>query len=144
MTEQTLSLIKPDATAAHHIGSILGRFEKAGIRIVALKMIHLSRDKAEIFYAEHKERPFFKDLVSFMVSGPLVALVLEGPGVIAKNREIMGATDPGKANAGTLRKDFGGSIDHNAVHGSDSPESAKREIAHFFGGLEIFSGRKGT
>lgn len=141
MTEQTLSLIKPDATAAHHIGSIIARFEKAGIKVAALKMIHLSQAKAEAFYAEHSARPFFKDLVAFMISGPLVALVLEGPGVIAKNREIMGATDPKKADANTLRKDFGGSIDHNAVHGSDSPESAKREIAHFFAGLEIFSGR---
>lgn len=141
MTEQTLSLIKPDAVAGHHIGGIVSRFEKAGIHVVAVKMIHLSKQKAEIFYGEHKERPFFKDLVAFMISGPLVAMVLEGANVIAKNREIMGATDPKKADANTLRKDFGASIDHNAVHGSDSPESAKREIAHFFSGLEIFSGR---
>lgn len=141
MTEHTLSLIKPDATGENHIGAIIARFEKAGIKIAALKMIHLSQSKAEAFYAEHSARPFFKDLVAFMVSGPLVALVLEGPNVIAKNREIMGATDPKKAEANTLRKDFGGSIDHNAVHGSDSPESAKREIAHFFAGLEIFAGR---
>lgn len=139
--EQTLSLIKPDAVGKHHIGAILARFEKAGIKIAAMKMIHLSQTKAEVFYGEHKERPFFGDLVKFMISGPLVALVLEGPNVIAKNREIMGATDPKKADAGTLRKDFGGSIDHNAVHGSDSPASAQREIAHFFSGLEIFAGR---
>jgi nucleoside-diphosphate kinase len=141
MTEQTLSLIKPDATKKHHIGAIVARFEKAGIHVVAMKMIHLSKAKAEVFYGEHSARPFFNDLVSFMISGPLVALVLEGPGAIAKNREIMGATDPKKADANTLRKDFGASIDNNAVHGSDSAESAKREIAHFFSGLEIFSGR---
>lgn len=141
MTEQTLSLIKPDATAGNHIGQILCRFEAAGLHIAAIKMLHLSQPKAEAFYAEHSARPFFAALVKFMISGPLVALVLEGPGAIAKNREIMGATDPAKADAKTLRKDFGASIDHNAVHGSDSAESAKREVAHFFAGLEIFAGR---
>jgi nucleoside-diphosphate kinase len=139
MHEQTLSLIKPDAVGDNHIGAIISRFEQSGLKIAGMKLIHLSQPKAEAFYAEHSARPFFGALVKFMISGPLVAMVLEGENAIAKNREIMGATDPAKADAKTLRKDFGASIDNNAVHGSDSPESAKREIAHFFAGLEIFA-----
>lgn len=131
-TEQTLSIIKPDAVHANHIGEIIARFEKAGLRIAALKMTLLTKEQAEQFYSVHKERPFFADLTTFMSSGPIVAIVLEGDNAIAKNREIMGATDPSKAAKGTLRADFAQSVTKNAVHGSDSPETAKVEIAFFF------------
>lgn len=135
--ERTLSIIKPDAVAKNVIGEIESRFEKAGLKIVAMKMLHLSQEQAEGFYAEHKERPFFGDLVSFMTSGPVVVQVLEGDGAILKNRDIMGATNPKEAEAGTIRADFAETIDANAVHGSDSPESAKREIDYFFNDSEI-------
>jgi len=130
--EQTLSIIKPDAVKKNVIGQILARFEKAGLRIVAARMAHLSRGEAEGFYAVHRERPFFKDLVEFMISGPVMIQVLEGENAIAKNRELMGATDPKKAAKGTIRADFAESIDANAVHGSDGPETARKEIAYFF------------
>lgn len=130
--EQTLSIIKPDAVQANHIGAIVDRFEKAGLTVVAQRMMHLSREKAGGFYAEHKERPFFEGLVDFMTSGPVVVQVLSGEDAIAKNREIMGATDPSKAAAGTIRADFATEISRNAVHGSDSPVSAAREISYFF------------
>ena len=133
MTEQTLSIIKPDAVAKGAVGSILARFEKAGLKIVALKMLHLSREQAEGFYSEHKERGFFDELVSFMTSGPVTVQVLEGENAVIKNRDLMGATNPQEAEAGTIRADFADSIDANAVHGSDSPESAAREIQFFFG-----------
>ncbi|WP_348815314.1 nucleoside-diphosphate kinase [Halomonas sp. H10-59] len=136
-TERTLSIIKPDAVAKNVIGEIITRFEKAELKVVAAKMIHLSQEQAEGFYAEHKERPFFGDLVSFMTSGPVVVQVLEGDNAIAKNRELMGATNPKEADAGTIRADFASSIDANAVHGSDSPESAEREVSYFFGADEI-------
>jgi len=135
--ERTLSIIKPDAVAKNVIGEILSRFEKAGLNIVAAKMQQLSREQAEGFYAEHKERPFFNDLVGFMTSGPVVVQVLEGENAIAQNRDLMGATNPKEAAAGTIRADFANSIDANAVHGSDSPESAAREIAYFFSDDEI-------
>ncbi|WP_114417133.1 nucleoside-diphosphate kinase [Marinospirillum perlucidum] len=135
--ERTLSIIKPDAVAKNVIGEILSRFEKAGLKIVAAKMLHLSQEQAEGFYAEHKERPFFKDLVGFMTSGPVVVQVLEGENAIAQNRDLMGATNPQEAAAGTIRADFANSIDANAVHGSDSPESAAREVAYFFKTEEI-------
>ncbi|SFC41368.1 nucleoside diphosphate kinase [Marinospirillum celere] len=135
--ERTLSIIKPDAVAKNVIGEILSRFEKAGLQIVAAKMQQLSREQAEGFYAEHKERPFFNDLVGFMTSGPVVIQVLEGENAIAQNRDLMGATNPKEAAAGTIRADFANSIDANAVHGSDSPESAAREIAYFFDSNEI-------
>lgn len=135
--ERTLSIIKPDAVAKNVIGEIYSRFEKAGLRIVAAKMVHLTQAQAEGFYAEHKERGFFADLVAFMTSGPVMIQVLEGENAIAKNRELMGATDPKKAEPGTIRADFAQSIDANAVHGSDSPASAEREIAYFFGDNEI-------
>jgi len=131
--ERTLSIIKPDAVAKNVIGKIYSRFEDNGLRIVAAKMLHLSRDQAENFYGVHRERPFFNDLVSFMISGPVIAQVLEGEGAIAKNRDIMGATDPSKAAPGTVRADFATTVDENAVHGSDSPETAAVEIAFFFG-----------
>ena len=131
--ERTLSIIKPDAVAKNVIGEILSRFEKADLRIVAAKMAHLSRDDAEGFYAVHRERPFFNDLVAFMTSGPVMIQVLEGEGAIAKNRELMGATNPKEADAGTIRADFAESIDANAVHGSDAPETAAVEIKYFFG-----------
>lgn len=137
MKERTLSIVKPDAVENGYIGNILQRFEKAGLRIVAAKMIWLTPIKAQEFYAVHKERPFFKDLVNYMVSGPVLVSVLEGPGAIAKNRELMGATDPAKAAAGTIRKDLGESIERNAAHGSDGPDTARQEIAHFFSGLEL-------
>ncbi|WP_339806505.1 nucleoside-diphosphate kinase [uncultured Marinobacter sp.] len=136
-TERTLSIIKPDAVAKNVIGEIYTRFEKAGLRIVASKMQHLSQQQAEGFYAEHKERPFFGDLVAFMTSGPVVVQVLEGEGAILKNRDLMGATNPKEAAAGTIRADFAESIDANAVHGSDSAASAEREIAYFFNDSEI-------
>lgn len=135
--ERTLSIIKPDAVAKNVIGKIISRFESNGLQVVAAKMVHLSQEKAEGFYAEHKERPFFGDLVKFMTSGPVVVQVLEGEGAIAKNRELMGATNPQEAAEGTIRRDFAESIDANAVHGSDSTESAAREVAYFFAEDEI-------
>ncbi len=135
--ERTLSIIKPDAVAKNVIGEIYSRFEKADLKIVASKMMHLTQEQAEGFYAEHKERPFFNDLVAFMTSGPVVVQVLEGEGAILKNRELMGATNPKEADAGTIRADFASSIDANAVHGSDSAASAEREIAYFFNDNEI-------
>jgi nucleoside-diphosphate kinase len=136
--ERTLSIIKPDAVKKKAIGQIMARFEAAGLRIAAARMMHLSRQQAEGFYAVHRERPFFKDLVDFMVSGPVLIQVLEGESAIAKNRELMGATDPKKAAKGTIRADFAESIDANAVHGSDAPETARTEIAYFFAALEVF------
>lgn len=135
--EQTLSIIKPDAVSKNHIGEIYSRFEAAGLKIVASKMLHLSQDKAEGFYAEHKARPFFKDLVSFMTSGPVVVQVLSGENAVLAHREIMGATNPKDAAPGTIRADFATSIDENAVHGSDSTQSAAREIAYFFASSDI-------
>ncbi len=135
--ERTLSIIKPDAVAKNAVGQILSRFEAAGLQVVALKMQQLSQQQAEGFYAEHSERPFFKDLVAFMTSGPVSVQVLEGEGAILKNRDLMGATNPQEAAAGTIRADFATSIDANAVHGSDSETSAAREVAYFFGDDEI-------
>ncbi|AMQ87619.1 MULTISPECIES: nucleoside-diphosphate kinase [Marinobacter] len=135
--ERTLSIIKPDAVAKNVIGEIYSRFEKADLKIVAAKMMHLTQEQAEGFYAEHKERPFFNDLVAFMTSGPVVVQVLEGEGAILKNRDLMGATNPKEAAAGTIRADFASSIDANAVHGSDSAASAEREVAYFFNDNEI-------
>ncbi len=135
--ERTLSIIKPDAVAKNVIGEIYQRFESNGLRIVAAKMLHLSKAQAEGFYAEHKGRPFFDDLVVFMTSGPVTVQVLEGEGAVLKNRELMGATNPAEADAGTIRADFAQSIDANAVHGSDSPESAQREVSYFFEDSEI-------
>jgi nucleoside-diphosphate kinase len=137
--ERTLSIIKPDAVAKNVIGKIYSRFETNGLKIVASRMIHLSRQDAEGFYAVHKERPFFKDLVEFMISGPVMVQVLQGEGAIAKNRDLMGATDPKKAEAGTIRADFADSIDANAVHGSDAAETAAVEIAYFFPALNVYS-----
>ncbi len=137
--ERTLSIIKPDAVKKKAIGQILARFEAAGLRIAAARMMHLSRQQAEGFYAVHRERPFFKDLVDFMVSGPVLVQVLEGDNAIAKNRELMGATDPKKAAKGTIRADFAESIDANAVHGSDGPDTARSEIAYFFPAFEVFA-----
>ena len=137
--ERTLSIIKPDAVAKNVIGKIVSRFEAAGLKIVAAKLVQLSRNEAEQFYAVHKERPFFKDLVEFMVSGPVFVQVLEGEDAIAKNRDLMGATDPKKAAAGTIRADFADSIDANAVHGSDGPETAKAEVGFFFAGLNVYA-----
>jgi nucleoside-diphosphate kinase len=131
--ERTFSIVKPDAVAKNVIGEIYSRFEKGGLRIVASKMLHLTRDQAEGFYAVHKERPFYKDLVEFMISGPVMVQVLEGEDAIAKNRELMGATNPADAAAGTIRADFATTVDENAVHGSDAPETAEQEIAFFFG-----------
>lgn len=135
--ERTLSIIKPDAVGKNIVGKIYSRFETNGLRIVASKMLHLSDEVAGGFYAEHRERPFFPDLITFMTSGPVVVQVLEGEGAVAKNRELMGATNPQEADEGTIRADFASSIDANAVHGSDSPESAAREIAYFFAASEI-------
>ena len=135
--ERTLSIIKPDAVEANKTGAVNAMLEGAGLRIVAQKRVRLSREKAEGFYAEHKERPFFGELVEFMTRGPVVIQVLEGEGAIARNREVMGATNPADADEGTIRKVFGASVGENAVHGSDSPESAKREIAYFFDASEI-------
>jgi len=135
--ERTLSIIKPDAVAKNVIGKIYSRFETNDLKIVASKMMHMNDDKAGGFYAEHKERPFFGDLVEFMTSGPVVVQVLEGEGAVAKNRDLMGATNPAEATEGTIRADFAQSIDANAVHGSDSTESAAREIAYFFAEDEI-------
>lgn len=137
--EQTLSIIKPDAVAKNVTGQINSRFEAAGLQIVAQKMLRLSDELAGGFYAEHKERPFYTDLVAFMTSGPVVVQVLEGEGAILKNRELMGATNPAEADAGTIRADFAKSIDANAVHGSDSPASAAREIAYFFASSDLCS-----
>ena len=137
--ERTLSIIKPDAVAKDVIGSIYQRFEKVGLKIVAARMKRLSRAEAEGFYAVHKERPFFKDLIDFMTSGPVMIQVLEGDDAIQRNRDLMGATDPRKAAKGTIRADFAQSIDANAVHGSDSPQTALTEIAYFFPGQEIYS-----
>lgn len=130
--ERTLSIIKPDAVGKNHIGNIISRFEKAGLRIIAARMKHLSKKDAEGFYAVHNGRPFFNDLVSFMTTGPVLILVLEGENAIAKNRDLMGATDPKKAAPGTIRADLASSIDENAVHGSDSTETAQTEITYFF------------
>ena len=137
--ERTLSIIKPDAVAKNVIGEIYSRFEKAGLKIVAAKMKRLSRAEAEGFYAVHRERPFFKPLVDFMISGPVMIQALEGEGAVLKNRDLMGATDPKTAAAGTIRADFAQSIDANAVHGSDAVETAQVEIAYFFSGIEISS-----
>jgi nucleoside-diphosphate kinase len=135
--ERTFSIIKPDAVAKNVIGEIVSRFEQNGLRIVAMRMLHLTREQAEGFYAVHRERPFFKDLVTFMTSGPVVVQVLEGENAISKNRELMGATNPQEAAAGTIRADFAMTVDENAVHGSDAPETAAQEIEFFFadGGL---------
>ena len=137
--ERTLSIIKPDAVAKNVIGKIYQRFEDAGLKIVASRMTQLSRAEAEGFYSVHRERPFFKDLVDFMISGPVMIQVLEGEGAILKNRDLMGATDPKKAAPGTIRADFADSIDANAVHGSDAPETAAVEIAYFFPALNVYS-----
>lgn len=137
--QRTLSIVKPDAVAKNVIGKIYDRFESAGLKVIAAKMKLLSRKEAEGFYAVHKDRPFFKDLVDFMVSGPVMIQVLEGENAIARNRELMGATDPKKADAGTIRADFADSIDANAVHGSDSEENAAIEVAYFFASSEIHS-----
>lgn len=135
--ERTLSIIKPDAVAKNVIGDIVSRFEKADLKVVAMKMVHLSDEQAGGFYAEHKERPFFKDLVSFMTSGPVIVQVLEGEDAVTKNRDLMGATNPKDAEAGTIRADFAQTIDENAAHGSDSAESAAREVAYFFADEEL-------
>jgi nucleoside-diphosphate kinase len=135
--ERTLSIIKPDAVSKNHIGNIYNRFETAGLKIVAARMKHLTPGEAEGFYAVHKDRPFFKDLVKFMTSGPVMVSVLEGESAVAKHREIMGATDPKKAAKGTIRADYASSIDENAVHGSDSLENAKTEISYFFRVTEL-------
>lgn len=135
--ERTLSIIKPDAVGGNHIGEIYSRFEKAGLKVVAAKMLHLDDEKAGGFYAEHKERPFYGDLVKFMTSGPVVVSVLEGENAVLAHREIMGATNPKDAVEGTIRRDFATSIDENAVHGSDSTTSASREISYFFADNEI-------
>ena len=137
--ERTLSIIKPDAVAKNVIGKIVTRFEDAGLKVVAARFQQLSRDDAERFYAVHKERPFFKDLVDFMISGPVFVQALEGESAIQKNRDLMGATDPKKAEKGTIRADFADSIDANAVHGSDAAETAAVEVAFFFPGLNIYS-----
>jgi nucleoside-diphosphate kinase len=137
--ERTLSIIKPDAVAKNVIGQIYSRFEGSGLKIIAARMVHLSRNDAEGFYAVHRQRPFFNDLVSFMISGPVMVQVLEGESAIQKNRDLMGATDPKKAVKGSIRADFADSIDANAVHGSDAPETAAVEIAYFFPTLNIYS-----
>ena len=135
--ERTLSIVKPDGVGRNLVGEIINRFEKVGLRVVAARMMQLSQREAEGFYAVHRERPFFKDLVKFMTSGPVMVQVLEGEGAIAKNREVMGATDPKKAAAGTIRADLAHSIDENVVHGSDAPDTAAREIAYFFREIEL-------
>ena len=137
--ERTLSIIKPDAVAKNVVGQIISRFEGSGLKVIAARMTQLSVQQAEGFYAVHRERPFFRDLVKFMISGPIFVQVLEGEDAIAKNRELMGATDPKKAAKGTIRADFADSIDANAVHGSDAPETARNEIGYFFPSLEVFS-----
>ena len=138
-SERTLSIIKPDAVAKNVIGQIYARFEQAGLKIVAARMMHLSRGDAEAFYAVHRDRPFFKDLVGFMISGPVMVQVLEGSDAIRKNRDLMGATDPKKAAPNTIRADFADSIDANAVHGSDGPDTARAEIAFFFPSMSVHS-----
>lgn len=138
-TEQTLSIIKPDAVGQNQIGNIIEYFEREGLNVIAARMLHLSEDQAKKFYAVHKDRPFFGELVEFMTSGPVLVMVLEGENAVAKNRKIMGATDPSKAEPGTIRADFATNIDRNAVHGSDSLANAKTEIAFFFKPNEIFS-----
>lgn len=135
--ERTLSIVKPDGVAKNLIGEVYRRFEKAGLRIIAARMLHLSRAQAEAFYAVHRERPFFKPLVEFMISGPVMVQVLEGENAIAKNREIMGATDPQKASPGTIRRDFAKTVDENVVHGSDAPETAQQEVRFFFADLDL-------
>ncbi len=135
--ERTLSIIKPDGVAKNLIGEIYARFEKAGLRIVAARMLHLTRAQAEGFYAVHRERPFFNDLVAFMTSGPVMVQVLEGENAIAKNRELMGATNPAEAAPGTIRADFAQTVDENIVHGSDGPDTARQEIAYFFADIDI-------
>jgi nucleoside-diphosphate kinase len=135
--ERTLSIVKPDGVGRNLIGDIYSRFERVGLRVVAARMMQLSQAEAEGFYAVHRERPFFKDLVRFMTSGPVMVQVLEGEGAIAKNREVMGATDPKKADKGTIRADLAGSIDENIVHGSDAPDTAAREIGYFFREIEL-------
>ncbi len=140
--EQTLSIIKPDAVQKNAIGGIISKFEEKGLRVVAAHLKHLSKEEAEGFYAVHKARPFFPDLIKFMTEGPVLLMVLEGEGAIAKNREIMGATNPEKADAGTLRKLFGTNIERNACHGSDAPDTAKFEIGWFFPQREVYAGRK--
>lgn len=135
--ERTLSIVKPDAVARNLIGEIYARFEKAGLRVVAAKMIHMTRSQAEGFYAVHRERPFFRDLVQFMISGPVMVQVLEGEGAIQKNRDIMGATNPKNAAPGTIRADFAASVEENAVHGSDGPDTARDEISYFFSAMEL-------
>jgi nucleoside-diphosphate kinase len=137
--EQTLSILKPDAVSANNIGAILSRFEKVGLKIVAAKMVHMTNEQAKAFYAVHAHRPFFQELVTFMVEGPVLITVLEGENAIVKNRDLMGATNPKEAAPGTIRADFAKSIDKNAVHGSDSQENAKKEITFFFKQQEIFS-----
>ena len=137
MTQRTLSIIKPDATAKNVVGEIYTRFEKAGLKIAAAKRMHLTEEQAGDFYGEHRERPFFNDLVAFMTSGPIMVQVLEGDDAVKKNRDLMGATNPQEAEEGTIRADFAQSIDANAVHGSDSPESAAREVSFFFAEDEI-------
>lgn len=137
--ERTLSIIKPDAVSKNHMGEILSRFEKAGLKIIAVKMVHLSKEQAEGFYAIHREKPFFNDVVAFMISGPVVISVLEGENAIAKNRDLMGATNPADAAPGTIRADFAKTIDANAVHGSDGPDTAKTEVNFFFKENELFS-----
>jgi nucleoside-diphosphate kinase len=135
--ERTLSIVKPDGVRANHIGEVCRRFEKAGLSIIAARMLHLSQRDAEGFYAVHRERPFFKDLVRYMISGPILVQVLEGESAIARNRDIMGATDPKKAAAGTIRADLAASIEQNVVHGSDAADTAAREIAYFFSTTEL-------
>ena len=137
--ERTLSIIKPDAVAKNVIGQIYTRFEASGLKVVAARMAQLSQGEAEAFYSVHKQRPFFKDLVSFMISGPVMIQVLEGEGAVLKNRDLMGATDPKKAEPGSIRADFADSIDANAVHGSDAPETAMAEIGFFFPGMSVYS-----
>ncbi len=137
--EQTLSIVKPDAVAANNIGAILSRFEKSGLKIIAAKMIHFTTEQAKAFYAIHAHRPFFQELVTFMIEGPVLITVLEGENAVMKNRDLMGATNPKEAAPGTIRADFAKSIEKNAIHGSDSTENAKNEIAFFFKQQEIFS-----
>ena len=139
MKERTLSIVKPDAVKKHVIGEILHRFERAGLQVVAAKMISLSKAQAQGFYVVHKERPFFESLTTFMSSGPILVAVLEGEDAVQTNRRIMGATDPAKAEVGTMRRDFGTNVEQNAVHGSDGPDTARWEIAYFFGEMEIQS-----
>jgi nucleoside-diphosphate kinase len=137
MVERTLSIIKPDAVAKHGIGQILARFEKGGLKIVAGRRLRISREQAESFYGIHRERPFFSSLCDFMTSGPVFVSVLEGENAILRHRELLGATDPAKADAGTIRKDFGTNVEQNATHGSDAPDTAKTEISFFFPGLDL-------